>query len=205
RQILPEAELRSRLDDLEQIEGSAVVRLALNGGMKAPLLRADVSEMKFIARHRAAPLPLQVSTGRAAYTGDAVSLNGVNGHIGESSFTGLTGSLGVRPPYRFSVSHERAALSLRELLPWAASVPELGKALGAVKSVSGTIVLSASRARGSLQSPDDLQYRITATPRDLMVFAPDIGPELKLDGGILELSPLEVDIKDVGVAVKDAV
>src|SRR6185436_11559198 len=102
RQILPDAELRSRLDELEQIEGRAVVRLAFKGGMKAPLLRADVSDMKFIARHRAVPLPIQVSNGRAAYTGEAVSLHGVDGYIGESSFTGLNASFGVRPPYRFS-------------------------------------------------------------------------------------------------------
>ena len=204
RQILPEAELRSRLDDLEQIEGNAVVRLALKGGMKAPLLRADISEMKFIARHRAVPLPIKVSTGRAAYTGETVSLNAVNGHIGESSFTGLAASLGVRPPYRFSVSHERATLSLAELLPLAAAVPELGRTLGPVKRVSGTIELSGSQARGSLQTPDDLLYLISATPRSLVVFAPDIGPELTLDGGAVELSRLEIDIKNIGVAVKDA-
>ncbi|MGH8760698.1 MAG: hypothetical protein ACREVW_14495, partial [Burkholderiales bacterium] len=204
RQILPDADLRSRLDDLEQIEGRAVVRLALEGMMKAPLLRADVLEMNLIARHRAVPLPIRVSKGQAGYTGDAVSMHAVDGYIGDSSFTGLDASFSVRPPYRFSVRQERAALSSAELFRWAVGLPELGKTLAAVKRVSGTIELSGSRAQGSLQKPEDLKFRIIATPRGLVVFAPDIGPELKLDGGIVELSPLKVDIKGVGVAIMDA-
>ncbi|MGH8703437.1 MAG: hypothetical protein ACREVR_19975, partial [Burkholderiales bacterium] len=118
RQMLPDAELRSRLDDLEQIEGRAVVRLALEGMMKAPLLRADVLEMNLIARHRAVPLPIRVSKGQAGYTGDAVSMHAVDGYIGDSSFTGLDASFSVRPPYRFSVRQERAALSSAELFRW---------------------------------------------------------------------------------------
>ncbi len=204
RQILPDAELRSRLDELEQIEGKAVVRLALEGSLKAPLLRVDVPEMTLIARHRAVPLPIRVSKGQAGYAGDTVSLHAVDGHIGESSFTGLDASFDVKPPYRFSVRHERAALSSAELFGWAAALPELGKTLAPVKRVSGTIELSASRAEGSLQKPEDWLFRIIATPRGLTVHAPDFGPELKFDGGVVELSPLEIDIKGVGAAVKDA-
>ncbi len=204
RQMLPDAELRSRLDELEQIEGKAVVRLALEGSLKAPLLRVDVAEMNLVARHRAVPLPIRVSKGQAGYAGDAVSLHAVDGYIGESNFTGLDASFNLQPPYRFSVRHERAALSSAELFRWAAALPELGKSLGAVKRVSGTIGLSGSRAEGSLQKPEDLKFRIIATPRGLVVFAPDIGPELKLDGGIVELSRLEVTIKRVGVSVMDA-
>jgi hypothetical protein len=204
RQMLPAAEFRSRLDDLQQIEGRTVVRLALEGSLKAPLVRVDVPEMNLVARHRAVPLPIRVSKGQAGYTGDAVSLRAVDGHIGESSFTGLDASFNLQPPYRFSVRHERAALSSAELFGWAAALPELGKTLGPVKRVSGTIELSGSQAQGSLQKPEDLRFRIIATPRGLMVHAPDIGPELKLDGGIVALSRLEVDIKGVGVSFMDA-
>ncbi len=204
RQLLPTAEYRSRLDDLEQIEGRAVVRVALEGSLKAPLVRVDVPEINLVARHRAVPLPIRISKGQAGYTGDAVSLHAVNGSIGASSFTGLDASLSLQPPYRFNVRHEHAALSSAELFGWAAALPELAKTLAAVKRVSGTIELSGSQAQGSMQKPEDLHFRIVATPRGLTIHAPDIGPELTLDGGGVELSQREVDIKGVGVSVKDA-
>ncbi|MGQ0578236.1 MAG: hypothetical protein ACT4PQ_04915 [Betaproteobacteria bacterium] len=204
RQLLPDTELRSRLDELEQFEGKALVRLALQGSLKAPTLRFDVAEMNLNARHRAVPLPIRVSRGQAAYTGDAVSLHAVDGNVGESQFTGLDASVSVQPPHRFSVRNEHATLSSAELLGWAAALPQFGKTLAPLKRVSGTIELSASRAEGSLRKPEDWLFRIIATPRGLTVHAPDFGPELKLDGGTVELSRLEAGVKGVGVALMDA-
>ncbi len=204
KQLLPAAKFQSQLNDLEQVKGRAVVRLAMEGSLKAPQLRVDVPEMNFVARHRAVPMPIRISKGQGGYSGDAASLQAVDGYIGESSFTGLKASFSLRPPYRFNVRHDRAALSAAELFRWAASLPDLGKALAFIKRVSGTIELSGSHAQGSLQKLEDLQFRILATPRGLVVFAPDIGPELTLDSGMVELSQREVDIKGVGVAFADA-
>ncbi|HKQ24876.1 MAG TPA: AsmA-like C-terminal domain-containing protein [Burkholderiales bacterium] len=204
KQMLPASKFRSRLNDLEQVKGTAIVRLAMEGSLKEPRLRVDVQEMNLVARHRAVPMPVRLSKGQAGYTGDQVSLHALDGHIGDSSFTGLDASFGLKPPHRFNVRHERAALLTAELFRWAASYPDLAKALAAIRSVSGKIELSGSQARGSFQNLEDLLFSTIATPRGLVVLAPDIGPELKLDGGVVEISQREVEMKGVGVAFVDA-
>lgn len=202
--LLPASRVRSELDDLEQIKGRAIVRLAMEGSLGAPLLRVDVPETNLVARHRAVPLPMRITRAQATYAADAFSLHAVDGHVGHSSFTGLDASFSMQPPYRFDVRHGRAALSAAELFRWAATHPGTASTLAAVKHVAGTIELAALQLQGTLRKPGELQFRILATPRGLVVAAPDLGPEFTIDGGVVELSKREVDLRNVGVAFADA-
>lgn len=204
KRLLPASTVRSRLNDLQQMTGRAVVRLALAGSLKDPVMHIDVRETSLVARHRDLPFPIRITKGRATYAGNAFSLHAVNGHVGHSGFTGLDASFSLRPPYRFDVRQDSATLSAAELFSWATTHPDTGKALAAVKQVTGTIGLSTLQVQGSIQKPGDLQFLLHATPRGLVVSAPDLGPALTLDEGVVELSRHKVGMKNIGVAFADA-
>ena len=57
---LTQRDIRSHLDRVEKIEGTALAHITLSGNTKSLGTAIDVSELSFSARHRDVPLPIRV-------------------------------------------------------------------------------------------------------------------------------------------------
>jgi hypothetical protein len=131
-------------------------------------------------------------------------VQGVDGAIGESTFTGVSARLGMNAPYVLSAQQGSVVAALGQLFHWAAAQPEFAKPLAGVKQISGALALSVAQLEVPLNAPEQMRFRIAATPQRVSVDAPEYGPLVKIDGGVIEVSQQSVNVKGVKASMLDA-
>ena len=204
KRMLPDPQSQQQLNQVSQLEGSAVARIILGGDTNNVTTRVEASGIKASARYALVPFPIHIARGALIFTDQALSVQGVDGAIGLSSFTGVSARLGLDAPNVLSAQQGSALLALEELFHWAVAQPQLAKQLDGVKSVSGKLAVSVSRLEMPLNSPDQMRFQAAATPQNIMVDAPRYGPRARLDGGVIEVSEQSVSANGVNVSALDA-
>ena len=95
-------------------------------------------------------------------------------------------------------------MSLDELFPLAAAVPDLAAALSEVDTLTGTVALSNLQAEGSLRALQAMHFRIVASPRDVKIRARRFDHEARIDGGSVGVSERRIEAKRVAMTVMDS-
>ena len=126
-------------------QGSAVVRVTVGGDVSNVVPRVDVTALRASARHDLVPFPIRIARGALTYTTPSLSVQGLDGAIGESTFTGVSARLGMKAPYVLSAQQGSAVAALGQLFHWAATQPQFSKQLAGVKQVSGTLAVSIAQ------------------------------------------------------------
>jgi hypothetical protein len=204
RRVLPDRRWQERLKQVRQLEGTAAARVIVAGNVRKVTTRVDVSSLRASARHDLVPFPIRIAGGTLSYAGSLLSMRGLEGAIGQSTFAGVSAELGLNPPYLLNAQKGSAVAALEELFHWAAAQPRFSAPLEGVKLVSGELGLSLARLAVPVNSPEKLQFQVAITPRLVRVDAPRYGPRVQLDGGVFDVSEKSVGAKSVKVSALDA-
>jgi len=204
KRVLPDRQSQQALNQVKQLEGSAVAHVALGGNVNNVLPHVEVSAIKASARHELVPFPIRIAGGALTYTNDAVSVRVLDGAVGQSTFTGVSARLGLNTPNVLSAQQGSALLALEELFRWAAAQPQFAKQLDGVKTVSGGLALSVTRLQIPLNKPEQTAFQLSATPKGISIDAPRYGPPARLDGGVIQVSEQSVSASGIKATVLDA-
>ncbi|MFN0039374.1 MAG: AsmA-like C-terminal domain-containing protein [Burkholderiales bacterium] len=204
RRVLPDRQTQQQLNQIKRLEGKAVARVTVGGEVNNVVPRVDVTTLSASLRHDLVPFPIRIARGALTYTTPALSVQGVDGAIGESTFTGVSARLGMNAPYVLSAQQGSAVAALGQLFHWAAAQPRFAKPLAGVKQISGTLALSVAQLEVPLNVPEKMRFRIAATPQRVSVDAPKYGPLAQIDGGVVEVSQQSVNVKSVKASMLDA-
>ena len=96
--------------------------------------RVEVTALNASARHAIVPFPIRVTGGAVIYTSNALSVQGMKGAIGESTFNGVNARLSLNSPNLFTAQQGSVLLALEELFGWAAAQAKIAKQLEDFKS-----------------------------------------------------------------------
>ncbi len=129
KRVLPDKQIQQQLNQVKQLEGSAVAHVTVSGNVSNLVPRVEVTALNVSARHAMVPFPIRVTGGALTYTSDALSVQGMNGAIGQSSFKEISARLGLNSPYPLSAQRGSVLLAVEELFRWAAAQPDLAKQL----------------------------------------------------------------------------
>jgi len=202
--ILSDPQSQKQLNQVSQLQGSAVARIILGGNTNNVTVRVEASGVQASARYAPVPFPIRIARGAVTFTGDALSVQGVDGAIGLSTFTGVSATLGLSAPNLLSAQQGSVSLALEELFRWAVTQPELAKQLEGVKTVSGSLVLSISALEMPLTFPDRLRFQLRATPQAIVIDAPRYAPPARFEGGVIEVSEQSISANDINASALDA-
>jgi hypothetical protein len=89
---------RKELSRIRNLEGNLVGRLVLGERSDSLLPEVSVSKANVRGSYDPIPYPISIKEGRFHYNADKISLEGVGGAVGLSSFSRLTGSLDYNDP-----------------------------------------------------------------------------------------------------------
>jgi len=202
--ILSDAQSQQQLNQVSQLQGSALARIILGGDTNNVTVRVEASGIQASARYAPVPFPIRITRGALTFTGDAFSVQGLDGSIGLSSFTGVSARLDLNAPTLLSAQQGSVSLALEELFHWAVAQPQLAKQLEGVKTVSGSLAVSVSALEMPLSFPDRLRFHAAATPEKIVIDAPRYGPPARFDGGVIDVSEQSVSANGVDASVLDA-
>ncbi len=187
---------RRQLARVRRLEGRVLAQVELNGTLEAPLTAVMLSQPDFSVVHDAIPYALAVSGGAARYDGRVLSVRGLAGRLGGSTFGALSGTLEVQAPYRLQLSSGRADVALTELYRWLVRQPAIASRLEGYSVRGGRAAMSLVSIEGALAEPGRLRYRAQVVPSQVVIRAREVPDTVRLDGGALRIEPEALTVSD---------
>ncbi len=203
KRVVTDRGAREQMDRLKQLEGSAVVRVMLAGDVEHMRPSVLVQSLNGTMTHDTLPFPLRIARGTVLYADTAISAEGVDGSLGPIAFDGLGAHLALKSPYRVIGGHGSAIIALEPLLRWAKQQPDFKQSLEPLTSASGNLVVKLSGLEGSVRTPKDLLFRVTASPQQVTIKAPTLAPPVTLHGGTIAVDPRALAASGVSVSALD--
>jgi hypothetical protein len=205
KRVLPDPQSQKALDQVKHLQGTALVHATLGGDVNNVIPRVEVSAIKASARHDVVPFPIRVAGGAVIYADHVVSVQALEGAIGESTFNGVNARLGLSTPAVLTAQQGSVVLALDQLFGWAVAQARFVKPLEGVKSVSGSLAVSVKQLDLPLNAPDQLRFQVSAVPSHIAIDAPRYGPRVQLDAGAIAVSQQSASANGVKASVLDAV
>ncbi|HEU5284131.1 MAG TPA: AsmA-like C-terminal domain-containing protein [Burkholderiales bacterium] len=191
---------RRELARVQRLQGQVLAQLELNGALRAPRVAVSLSQLDFTAEHDALPHALALSAGTARYDSGVLSVRGLAGRLGDSTFSALTGTLELRAPYRLRLSDGRGDLALTGLERWLARRPAVARRLEGYQLQAGRAAVSVVSIEGPLAEPGRMRYRATLVPNQVVIRVRELEDSVRLHGGALHLEPDALSIEAVGAS-----
>ena len=121
RRIVTDPEFLKELDRFKDPAGTVSGRVVLGERLSSIRPTVEATEVRLTTQYERLPFPLTIAGGEIAYEGNRIATSGLQGRLGASSFSGLTGSLLLGKAPRANLSSGQALLSMEELIPWLSS------------------------------------------------------------------------------------
>ena len=204
KRVLPDPQTQKALAQVKQLQGSALVHATLGGDVNNVVPRVEASSIKASARHDVVPFPIRVTGGAVTYANDTLSMQGLDGAIGQSTFSGVSARLGLSAPNVLTAQQGSVVLALAELFDWAAAQRQFAQPLEGVKSVAGRLAVSVAHLDLPLGAPERARFQVSATPSGVLIDAPRYGPRVRLDGGAVAVTEQSVSASGVKAVALDA-
>jgi hypothetical protein len=192
------------LGPITGVHGSVLARATITGNTDSVVPRVDFSQLHAFAHYAAIPFPVRIIDGGGTYSPAALSVRGLRGTIGHSTFDSLDAALALAGPMVVTASRGSVHLALPELFHWASQQPKLAKQLDSVRSVSGALTISVAALSLPVKTPDKLTFSAAAFPSHIAVDAPHYGPRATVDGGVVHVTEKRVNASGVSASALDA-
>ena len=205
RRIVTDPDFRKKLDRFQDPEGSVSGRVVLGERLSSIRPTVQVTEVRLTTRYDGLPFPLAIAGGKIAYEGNRIAISGLDGRLGASSFSGLTGSLLLGEVPGVNLSSGQARLSVDELVPWLSSTDIAREGLKELRSARGTVDVSSISAAGPLGTAGEWRYEASGRVIDLVLDAVPLPGPVTVRRGDFHLLPRIASFSGVEAGLLDAI
>jgi len=196
------------IDLISAFEGRAKGKLILGENTSRIRPRVEVDGFQATGKYGRIPFPVTLSGNRFQYFGKTISLEKVKGKIGDSSFSGLSGTIDWTREPELHVTSGQAGIDIDEVYPWLASYDKFPLSKSAVKRMGGRINVNRAKITGPIGRLQDFTYDIAGDVIGLTGFHPSIEGPIQIQKGSFLLfedgRSQQLTLKDARVAVLDA-
>ena len=167
-------------------------------------LQVDIDKINVSTEYDGIPFPLQINDGRVHYDGENIDLLNVDGTLGGSSFSELTGRISLGEDVSIEIQSGRAMALLEELYSWISSFEKVDKGLKDVKTVSGILQISSLELKGPLTMPNTWNIEATGEVENLIVDTALFPEPIEMKEGNLKAVKNKVILTDAKVNAGDS-
>ncbi len=161
RRLLKDEAVLQEISRIEVMKGGARGRLVLGESLESVTAKAEIQEMKVVARYGPVLYELNIDGGQVFHEEKKIGVNDLKGGIGRSSFSGLTGHVEVRERAYLEVRGGKASVDLDEIFAWLSSYEAIRSNLKDVRSLNGSVSLSILDLKGPLSNPKEWGFHVT--------------------------------------------
>jgi len=189
--------LMQEIARVRQLEGKAKGKLVLGESLKSIQVKAEAEEVNFIARQDRIPYPVTIDGGSFSFDGKRLSVRNLNGNVGGSSFSNLTGWIGVGREPSIEISSGSSVISTEQIYPWLNSYESVRGTFKDIQSVKGKVILSGMRLSGPLRRPEKWDFETTGELKGLVVSTSLLPEPVAVSSGKFSLSPQKITMGDL--------
>ena len=195
----------AELEKLSNLQGKATGWLILGDSLNDIGTRVDIGDLRLSANYRRLPLPIKITSGKFAYSGDKILLDSLDGTLGRSTFAGLSCQFLWKNDLSLEISSARLGLNMTELYPWLHSQKGIGDMLNQVNQVTGQLDLSSLQFKGEIGKPSEWQFHSTGSVNDLSIAASFFPDAILLKSGEFKIAPQSLTFEKLTIVGLDTV
>jgi hypothetical protein len=202
--VLKDDGLRKEMSRARNIQGNLSGQLVI--GEKIDSLSARVSIVKAALRgsYDRIPYPISINEGRFRYGDGKITLEGVSGAVGFSSFSRFTGALSYNDSRQIEINSGKFSFDLaqtRNLLDLFAALP---KDFKDIDSAQGRLDLTSLSLEGPLDDPNQWDFSGAGTLGKIAVKHAKLPAVINLSGGTFNATPARLTVANAKVNLLDA-
>jgi|GEM_PF-862455 len=189
---------------LHDLRGTAEGRLILGERLDSIHVKIAADDMDIKTRYEPLPFSLAVTGGKFFFDEKSIQVEDLGGSIGGSSFSRLSGSLGLASPYDVEITGGQMLVSADELYPWITSFEEIKPVLNTVRSIKGLVAFSSVTFRGPLYESGKWQFREEGEARRVKLDASFLPGKAEEITGTFVVTQSELSLKDIRSKILDS-
>ncbi len=189
---------------LHDLRGTAEGRLILGERLDSIHVKIAVDDMNMMTRFEPLPFPLAVTGGKFYFDEKSIQVEDLGGSIGDSSFSRLSGSLGLASPYDMEITGGQMMISADEIYPWITSFEEIKPVLNTVRSIKGLVAFSSVTFRGPLYESGKWQFSESGTARNVTLDASFLPGRAEEITGTFVVTQSELSLKEIRSKILDS-
>ena len=169
KRLIDDKDVQKELALLKELKGSTSGKLVLGEDTENVKVKVEASDIQLSAHYGRLPHPLQITGGKFSYDEDRIDVSQLNGKLGKSNFSELSGSLGLDKRQDLAITSGKSGFFLAEIAPWLASfdkMRDISKYYGGGESI---VTLSQVKLNGPLFSPADWHFNVSGDVKDLVL------------------------------------
>ena len=169
KRLVDDKDFQKELVRLKELKGSANGKLVLDEDTDNVKVKVDASNIHLSAKYGRLPHPLQITGGNFSYDENRIGVKALSGKLGKSSFSELSGGLGLKKEHKLEITSGKSSIHLAEIVPWLATfdtMHEISEYYGGGKSI---ITLSRVKMKGPLSSPAKWHFNVSGDVNDLVL------------------------------------
>lgn len=197
--------LAREMAGIESAEGSAEGTLKLNKNADGLQVTVDASKFDLSTRYHRIPFPVTLAGDRFFYQGRRIQVQGVQGNIGVSNFSGLDAGISWDAAPRLSVSSARGEVDTDELASWLGGIfTECRDPEDAVTD-AGKLHVEHLRLNGPVHEPSAWQLQTDGYVETPIAVCTPLFPEaLTVYQGSFNATQDRIDIDDADLSVLES-
>jgi hypothetical protein len=202
KRMVKDKTFQREMERIEFLEGHAKGTLVLGEHLDSMKVRFTAEDFNLSARYEPLPYPVRITGGRLSYAGTDLSIVGVTGRMGQSTFSKLKASLNWKKAPWLKIRSGAFTLRVEEIFQGLRFMPI--ERLIDVTSAQGVVNLDVLDLQGPLKRPELWRFRLKGKTENI-TFASDLfsGP-VSVSGGEWEADPESIRLTDFQLRILDA-
>jgi hypothetical protein len=206
KRLVDDKDFQKELARLKELKGSANGKLVLGDDIDNLKVKVEAANIQLSAKYGRLPHPLQITGGNFSYAENRIGVSALSGKLGKSSFSELSGGLGLIKGHKLEITSGKSSVHLAEIVPWLASfdtMHDMSKYYGGGKSI---IALSRVKMKGPLFSPAKWHFNVSGDVNDLVLKNMPGGPgPLKIASAKFKADPQTLKYTNGQISLLDSV
>lgn len=189
---------------IHQVEGTAQGMLILDGRHPALDVTVDVTGCRFDAKYDRLPSSLSINEGLVQYTRDRIRVVGMNGSLGTTTFTGLTGHVAFGDTEIIQIENAEARIAHHQIVPWLTAYGLFDDLPFGLQSEKGVLTLTKLKLEGPLLDPEQWAFAVQGTVSQLHIVSPGLPGPAKIETAHFRASAAKLEIPEARIQMADA-
>jgi hypothetical protein len=197
RRVIKDQALIEEIARFRQLEGTATGKIVLGESLKSIGVKGEILSLNLRAQNNRIPYPVTIEGGAVSFDGEKLSVRNLSGTVGASSFSDLTGRIGLGREPSLEVSSGNSVISTEEIDSWLASYESVQNVLKKIQSVKGTVTLSGMKFSGPMMRPGKWDFETAGEVKGLIVSTSLLPESISFPSGKFHLTPQKITLSDL--------
>jgi len=187
---------QKELSIITNINGRAQGKMVVGDEKKSPKVSFSATSYDLTADYGRVPYAVKVDGGKFDYTDKSIEVGDMNVSVGTFSSNAVSGSFKWQDIRLLTLNSEAMSVDLKEFYPWLSSHEQMGKHLGHIESLSGSLHMSPFSFSGPVLEPQEWKIESSGEMKNLGVNLKGLDETVTTENSSFKVTPDKISFSE---------